>query len=185
MPASKRSPTQIEYDRKEIARRYLKGETQAAIAETLGLSQGMISYDLARIKEAWLESAIMDFNEMRSRELARIDVLEREYWQAWQVSQSDRTRKSRAHKEGGQHGEERKVSETVEQRDGNPAFLAGVQWCIAQRCKLFGLYEPERFAIVDWRKEAGEKGINAGEIFEEIVNEYVSVLATGDGAVAE
>jgi hypothetical protein len=31
-----------------------------------------------------------------------------------------------------------------EAREGNPAFLAGVQWCINKRCEIFGFDAPKK-----------------------------------------
>ena len=42
--------------------------------------------DLKIIQKAWADSAIFDYNEAVGRELARIDNLERVYWEAWDKS---------------------------------------------------------------------------------------------------
>lgn len=34
---------------------------------------------------------------------------------------------------------------------------------------------------IDWRKEAEEQGINAGSLFEQLVNNYVAAIAASDG----
>lgn len=185
--ANKRTPFQIERDRLEIAQMYLRGKTQHEIATALVspergyiLSQQMISYDLRAVQVQWQKSTLVNIDEIKGRELARVDTLELEYWEAWERSKLNaevritRQRGKRA-KDDKAIPEEVERTERTEGRTGNPAFLNGVQWCIEQRCKIFGLYAPEKINL-DWRKEAETKGIDAGELFNKIVAEYVAVL---------
>ena len=51
---------------------------------------------------------------------------------------------------------------------------------VQDEAKLFDLYSPERFAIEDWRREVAEKGIDAGELFEELVNRLSGVVNEND-----
>ena len=131
-------PKRTEFEREanlvEIKDAYLRGDTQMAIAERLGLSQGQISRDLAKVQKRWRESSLVDINEAKQRELERIDVLEREYWQAWENSKGEQQR-STASKDG-----DRSRAQIVKYESaGDPRFLAGVQWCVEQRCKILGL----------------------------------------------
>ena len=132
------APKRTEFEREaqlvEIKDAYLRGDTQMAIAERLGLSQGQISRDLAKIQRRWRESSLVDINEAKQRELERIDVLEREYWQAWENSKGEQQR-STASKTGDQSRAQIVKYESA----GDPRFLAGVQWCVEQRCKILGL----------------------------------------------
>jgi hypothetical protein len=116
------STIDIERRRAEIADLYIQGRKQYDIAQLYGVSQQQISLDLKAIRAQWLESAVRDFDHMRSEQLAKIDAVEAEYWRAWE--------KSRAEDEA-----------------GNPQFLTGVERCVQQRCKLFGLDAPQRAEI--------------------------------------
>ena len=132
------APKRTEFEREaqlvEIKDAYLRGDTQMDIAARLGLSQGQISRDLAKIQRRWRESSLVDINEAKQRELERIDVLEREYWQAWENSKGEQQR-STASKDG-----DRSRAQIVKYESaGDPRFLAGVQWCVEQRCKILGL----------------------------------------------
>jgi len=51
-----------------------------------------------------------------------------------------------------------------------------------RRAKLLGLDKTNLYIQADWRREAERKGINAGEIFEKLVNEYVTRIER-DGIV--
>lgn len=171
MASNKRTPTQRENDLERIAALYLRGKRQVDIAAELGLSQPQVSYDLKEIHKRWRESSLVNMNEVKQRELARIDALETEYWQAWERSVGEviRTTTSRSDKDGN------KASITKEEKAGNPAYLAGVQWCIEQRCKIFGLYEAAKISI-DWRKAVEEQGVDAGDLFESMVNTYIGAI---------
>jgi hypothetical protein len=174
----KRTPTQREHDLERIATLYLKGKRQVDIAAELGIAQSQVSYDLKEIHARWRKSALVDINEVKQRELARIDELERTYWDAWNRSMGEtvKTTTSKSDKDGG------KASITKEQQVGNPAYLSGVQWCIEQRCKIFGIYEATKITV-DWRKELEEQGYDAGSIFEQMVNAYrAAIIADADGA---
>lgn len=121
MATNKRTKVQIEADRKETASLYLKGETQAAIGVRLGLSQQQIHYDLKRIRAAWLESALQDFDSKRAKELARLDHLETVAWTSFDKSSED--------------------------GPGDKRFLDVVHKCIERRCKLFGLDAPDKIRV--------------------------------------
>lgn len=155
-----------------IAADYVKGMPQYEIANKYKCSQATISKDLARIREEWLKSTLIDFNEVKAREIAKIDNLEATYWEAWYRSIGEKT-KVRTRKVG-----VLAVEATVEKETllGNTACLAGVQWCVEQRCKIFGIYEATKVAVVDWRKVVEEQGHDAGAIFEKLVNTYVEAI---------
>lgn len=141
MAAPKRTPTQREYDLEQLATLYLKGKRQVDIAEALNVTQQQVSYDLKELHRRWRESSLIDINEAKQRELSRIDELERTYWEAWERSLDERT-KSRVEKYAGEDG---KGKSSIERESllGVPAYLAGVQWCISERCRIIGLYADE------------------------------------------
>jgi len=136
------------------------------------------------MQKQWLEATLIDFNEAKAREIAKVDRLEREYWSAWMRSCEDAETITEKGK-GGKGAEKPDTFEKTKQRKGqagDPRFLAGVQWCIERRIKLFGLDEPDRL-IVDWRAEAERAGIdNASEIFEELVAQAAAAFTPADGS---
>ncbi len=60
------------------------GKWQYQIADILGLSRQQISYNLKIIHGEWRDIPDPALRELRNRELARIDNLERTYWEAWE-----------------------------------------------------------------------------------------------------
>src|SRR5690242_11244148 len=73
--------------RKQVAELYLQGWSQPAIAHQLDVSQPTICADLKAIRQDWRDSAIRDFDALRDLELQKLDLIEREAWEAWKRSQ--------------------------------------------------------------------------------------------------
>ncbi|MDB5306898.1 MAG: hypothetical protein JWO38_1100 [Gemmataceae bacterium] len=72
LPKNKKNGQHAKLDRRvKVARGYLAGKTQSELASELGVTQACISLDLKAIRVEWRESALIDFNEARARELAR------------------------------------------------------------------------------------------------------------------
>lgn len=134
MPQPRTKRTEQLERRQRVARLYLQGKTLAEIGAVVQVHYSTVSRDLEWIRGEWLDSAIRDFDEARSLELAKIDALEREYWEAWQRSQKKREVSKITRGPDGDRTELRQ-----EQMVGNPLFLAGVERCIAKRCELLGL----------------------------------------------
>jgi hypothetical protein len=148
MAATKRTRDQRERDRARCADLYAKGWTQAAIAKEMGVAQSQVAYDMAAVRKAWRDSALRSWDELRSEQLAKIDMLEATYWAGYERSLKDRTRERVGQHTGisasGAPVDVAVVERTVEMRDGAIAHLAGVERCINLRCKLLGLNELER-----------------------------------------
>lgn len=142
MTAPKRTPFQIEADRRELTRLYLRGVLQKDIAAQLGVTQQMISLDLKTIRKQWQRDTAFDLDEAKAKELARIDELERTYWEAFERSKATKERRRSGRRESGDWAEI-----DTEDMVGNPAFLAGVLSCIAKRCELLGLDAPTKQEI--------------------------------------
>jgi DNA-binding transcriptional ArsR family regulator len=149
-----RTKTQRARDERNIASLYLKGELQGDIAESLGLSQSTVSRALKSLQQDWRSSALIDINEAKARELAKIDALEMEYWTAWKRSQEDAESEitkmqGTPPKQGDQNPAPAKL-ETQKKREGqsgNPAFLRGVEWCINKRCEIIGVNAPVKSEV--------------------------------------
>src|SRR5262249_7786011 len=128
-------------DRAEIANLYLQRKTQREIGEQLGLSRQQIGYDLDAVREERLQSSLMGFNKRKAEELARSYHLEPQYPLAWEASKQVHETTATEQIRGGE-GERVKAAIRKEDQTGDPRYLAGVQWCIEQRCKLLGLHAP-------------------------------------------
>src|SRR5262245_41119573 len=122
-----REKTDLAHRRQRIAERYLRGEYQTTIAADLGINQAQVSRDLKAIRALWLSAAIRDFDAAKAQELAKIDLVESEYWSAWERSKQD---KEISYQEATGDGKKKKLSLRKEGQAGNPAFLDGVLKCI-------------------------------------------------------
>jgi len=145
---SPRTSIQIENDRVFIAEKYLQGWTQQKIADHLEIPQQCVSDELKTIRKRWLESSIRDFDEAKSRELARIDLLEKEAWEAWEKSKLPKTTKT--HKRGQTpKGDINEITDKVEEREGNKAFLDVIDRCILRRCTILGIDAEIKFQDIN------------------------------------
>jgi hypothetical protein len=121
--------------RRDVTDLYLKGWTQEAIARALAVCQATVSRDLEEVRSEWRESALRDFDEARSQELQKIDLIEREAWAAWQRSQTPLSAAAITDDRKGQVSRR-----SLKHSHGDPRFLDLVNKCVAQRCLLLGLH---------------------------------------------
>jgi hypothetical protein len=148
----KRTDFERDRDRTEIARLYLTRIPHAKIAEMVHLSPGQVNTDLSYIRKEWQKARIRDFDADLNRELARVEALELEYWEAWRASK--RPRKHETTQQRQAETVALVVTIRTDESEGNPQFLAGVQWCIDRRIKLLGLDAPIKVAPTN---PAGDK----------------------------
>lgn len=89
MPKNGRTPKRRAFYLQEVARLYLQEKrSQGEIAEMLGVTQQQVSYDLKALQRQWRESTTRAISEAQAEEIARIDALERTYWDAWVQSRT-------------------------------------------------------------------------------------------------
>ena len=150
---TERQPAQIERDRRKIGSLYLRGAIQADIAEELGLSQATVSRDIHALIQDWQRDAARDIGERKAQELAKVDTLELEYWQAWKRSQEDAETNEQKGTVVGETIKAGEVKKITKGQAGDPRFLQGVEWCIERRCKILGVDAPDKHDLTS----AGEK----------------------------
>ena len=141
---ARRPRVDIAKRRRVVADMYLSGTVQSEIADELAVNQSTISRDLKALQKAWLESALVDLDEAKARELAKVDNLEREYWTAWERSCEDAETVRQKGAPGAEGIKTESIEKTSKGQAGDPRFLAGVQWCIERRCKIIGIDAPTR-----------------------------------------
>lgn len=162
----KRTPAQVDSDRAEIARRYLRGELMREIGLSLDLSESQVSRDIAWMREQWRKQYATDIQEHLHAQLAKIDLLEQTYWHEWELSRQPATTTTRS--------DSRQIEKTVH-RTGNPTYLAGVQACINQRCLLIGLLGNKPPVTIDTTATAGEDDLTEEQLrtmSEEEINRF-------------
>jgi hypothetical protein len=133
----------------QVAKMYLQGRYQWEIGEAVGVSQQAVSYALAQLQERWLRSSAADIKAVRSRQLARIDLIEREAWAEWERSKSGRevtAVETQRHvfdveaEEGTSTQTNKRITRRKqrETKTGNPAYLSTLQWAVDVRYKMYG-----------------------------------------------
>lgn len=147
MAAPRRSKAELTETRSRVAHLYLKGLSQRDIAEAVGISRDMVVHDLEAIRTEWKRSAIFDFNLAEQMQLAKIDVVEKEMWDAWERSKANRdvtvTRQRRRSLPAAGDAVLDNIAEAIkrtEQRDADPRFMQVIMDCIKERNKILGLY---------------------------------------------
>lgn len=115
--ARKRQEIETAERRHEIARMYQQGVTQHAIGQKFGISQPVVSRHLAAIRDEWRKSALVDFNERKALEVAKLDEIERNAWEDYTASRRGK-------------------------KPGNPQHLDTVLKCVQKRMDIFGLAAP-------------------------------------------
>lgn len=145
MARRRRSKTERSRDANLAARMYLKGYSYDEIAVELGVSKSTVSRTLAPFLAEWDRQTRADVQEIKAREVARLDHLLLEYWEAWE--RSKKPQKSSTVRTGGAADDDSARRDTLAtvrstERNGDPRFLTGVQWVIDRRIKLYGLDEP-------------------------------------------
>ncbi len=171
MARKKRTRAQIAYDLVYIEERALKGITSVNIAKELNeqrsytLSRHQIDYDLRKLERLWQFEARELANKAQERALAEIKVYQRECYAAWERSQLEHQATLTEKKDGKDSYTKAQVRK--EQRVGDKAFLTGIQWCIEQRLKIFGVYAAQKVALT-WEEEAREQGFDPEEIVADV-----------------
>ena len=154
MAAPKRTRGQRERDLILVSEMYLRGETQANIAvavsanyEGFNLSQQQMGYDIKKLHGRWIQTQLINIDAAKARELARVDKIEREAWDAWERSKEDAETVTTKGK--GTKDVPAQMEKTVQLKGqvGDGTFLRIVQWCVEQRCKILGLDAPRQMEL--------------------------------------
>lgn len=142
MPTDHHEQLAILERRKNVAARYIRGESQWQIARAFEVDQKTVSRDLQAVRAEWLKEAVRDMDEVKAKELAKIDATEAEAWKGWLKSQENaEVIKQRTSGEG---EEETSVTEKViKGQAGDPRFLEIILKCVQRRCEILGATDPK------------------------------------------
>ena len=137
-------PFDVMKRRETAAAYYLQGYPQYWIAQKLKMSPQQISVDLKIVRNQWMDRAVESIDKRKSEELAKLDRVELEAWQAWDRSQRQRTEKMEKDIQGGRDGSRTENSTRKIKYIGDPRFLEVVERCIERRCKIIGIDAPQK-----------------------------------------
>lgn len=136
-----RTKGQIVKDDALVSEYYAKGWTMAQIADEIGVDVSTVSRSIKRIHEAWKEAAAVNYDSTALQQLRKLDMIEKEAWEAWERSVGDSVK---LRKEAGFNSKgnfERQV-EILEKQAGASEYLRLVLDCVDKRAKLLGLDAP-------------------------------------------
>ena len=117
------------------------------IAQQLNVSPGQITNDLKAVFKEWRQSRISDIEEIKARELSKLDLIERHHWQAY-IRSCDKINSQKVKKAMDKKGNYQEYEREVRalQGIGNPVYLDGVLKCIERRSKIIG-YESQKVSL--------------------------------------
>lgn len=189
-----------ERDLVRVSELWLEGRTHAQIAEVLEaeggerLSLPMIGKMTRIILERWQRSYLANVQAAMLVQLAKIDKVEGEYWDAWErskrvleseVVEEDIDREGAETKSGYRKGTAKDSDLYVKERRrmvvktagyGDDRYLKGIERCIAQRCKILGIGENR--VTVNWKIEARNAGFDPDRMFEDMKQRIIDVAAS-------
>lgn len=134
-----RTAEQRQSDHLRISEMLVQGLSQKEIAQELGLSKYTVCRDIKRIEKLRLKLMCKNLDAVRAREIAKLDLMEKEAWAAWNKSKQPRTSKSVT--KGTMLN---KAQVKIEERVGDKGFMDIILECQARRAKLQGLDAPAR-----------------------------------------
>jgi hypothetical protein len=175
---SKNKRTEQEHlqDLDRIAHLYLRGYSFGQIATTVSeerkysINKTQVARDIAKIRQMWIENATAAYSEAIGRELAKVDALEKEYWDGYDKANGNKTMSLREVVKDNDGVRDRQLKKVTEQGGLGTEFLKGIQWCIEKRLELLGIQTGNRSLTISWQEEAKKDGIDKpDELFEKVV----------------
>lgn len=137
---NERTKQQREDDRIRISELLVQGWCQRDIAKELGLSKYVVHRDIKVIERHRKMVAVKNVDELRQRELAKLDLIEREAWAAWERSKKKFKKDTiKTRKKILLYAEHRE-----EERTGDRGYLDIILACQKRRAELQGLDAPAK-----------------------------------------
>lgn len=153
---AKLSPSLLRKERWKtiLVRLYLEGNNHERIrelakAETGGhvFSRSAVDKAISEAISQWQTDKAAFIDHQKAIELAKINNLENEYWEAWRRSckhqQTINREKTPVKKEADDQSKTvfsiSKITDSKRKTTGDSKFLEGVQWCVEMRCKILGI----------------------------------------------
>jgi len=135
--------------RPDVAQLYIRGETQAAIAQRFAVNQSQISRDLKVIQKEWVKAGNVNIDRAKAAALSKLDEVERQAWLGWERSLKDAEKQkistgSEEEAKGKKKPKGARIEKVTEGQSGNPRFLEVVIRSIERRCLILGIDAPKR-----------------------------------------
>lgn len=150
MPGIGRSKTLKAQHREQIATLRLKQVTIRVIAEQLGISIPTVKRELRSLEAEWLEASREAVDQVKARELQKLDLLEAEAMAEWERSKKDYQRRIVEDRPStgpnGGRGAGRFAKLESGGQTGDPRYLQVLLGISDRRAKLIGADAPHKIA---------------------------------------
>lgn len=147
MPGDKRSKDQRRVDRVEIANLKLKHKTLEQIATETGLSTATIKRELVIIRKEWQAASLEAIDEIKARELAKLDLYEAEVLAEWARSKESYSKKVVEERpQGAKGGGGRFAKIETGGQTGDPRYMTILLGIQDRRAKILGTDAPTKVA---------------------------------------
>jgi len=160
------SPLELENRRRQINALLIANFKPNQIARRLGIPTSAVARDIQAINQEWREKMLLDFADLKAKELARLDIIEQEAWDAWYESRRQQVVTEVA-VQNSPRGEKTSTKRRDERRDPDGRYLEIIMKCSTQRQKMLGLDQPrqidEDFRVKAMRM-AKELGVDGDEL---------------------
>jgi hypothetical protein len=145
--SASRNSFEIKDRREKVSRYMLMGWWHSRIATELGVSRQTITGDVKAIKEAFDKAQIINVTALKQKQLAELEVLKAEAWEAW-----ERSKNVRVTKQGKQtsKGEEKSIRQ--EDRVGERGFITEIREILDDRAEIVGMAPPKQVNLNDISK---------------------------------
>lgn len=122
----------------EISELYRAGMSQTEIAKRIGKSQSAVSRALDRLRERWLQSALVNMHEAKMQHLARLEWVIEEAKEAWYASKEPARATSKRKTAAPGMPAIATISESEKESDPNPRYLEIVVKAAMDTAKVYG-----------------------------------------------
>lgn len=154
----KRTKEQIEFDRAFCADLFLRGYPYREIAKRLNddlakrkmdyrLTESMVYYDIQQLLIAWKRDQLESIDQYVTAELQKLDKMEVEAWNAWELSKQKKTKNKTKKAGNGLMGRQIMTEKATETTSGNPRYLDLLLNIQHRRAKMLGFDAPIKIAI--------------------------------------
>jgi hypothetical protein len=167
---------------------FIVGKNKFEIAERLGLNASYIQRCIDILITRWERESISDIHRFKMKELDKISKMESELWESWFQSKkrsktTKKRTKSREPRKDSQgmvmtdrsgntlYHEGETDSESVTLNQGSMEYMKGIMWCVAERCRIIGLYAPKKFTETDVTGEKDKETFTREEILAKLIPE--------------
>ena len=154
----KRTREQIEFDLAFCADLFLRGYPYREIAKRLNddlakrkmdyrLTESMVYYDLQKLLISWKRDQLESIDQYVTLELQKLDKMETEAWNAWELSKQKKTKNKTKKAGNGLMGRQIMTEEATETTSGNPRYLDLLLNVQHRRAKMLGFDAPIKIDI--------------------------------------